>query len=120
MDGFTDGVAIGAAKVDEPGSFTHTIRITPRDAGSRVESTVQYAHSAPLQTLLNALGGWPGGRSPWGFPWRDEIQKKHRSAILILKKRLRVHHFSIFAIVSALSPYLCIIYINDLTIFNHI
>eukprot|EP00435_Cladocopium_sp_Y103_P005566 s2724_g1.t2 len=42
---------------DEPGSFTHTIRISPRDAGSRVESTVQYAPSAPLQTLLNALGG---------------------------------------------------------------
>ena len=51
------------AKVDEPGSFSHTIKISPHDAGSRVESTVQYAPWAPLQTLLNALGGLPGGRS---------------------------------------------------------
>ena len=57
----------GGAKVDEPGSFSHTIRISPHDAGSRVESTVQYAPSAPLQTLLNALGGWPGGRSPFEY-----------------------------------------------------
>ncbi|CAL1129264.1 unnamed protein product, partial [Cladocopium goreaui] len=54
---FTGEVQLLGQVVDEPGSFTHTIRITPRDAGSRVESTVQYAPSAPLQTLLNALGG---------------------------------------------------------------
>lgn len=54
---FTGEVQLLGKVLDEPGSFTHTIRISPRDAGSRVESTVQYAPSAPLQTLLNALGG---------------------------------------------------------------